>query len=852
MLLEGDCMQSYLYNFVITAVLLALITVSSVPVFAAAAPADTVAKPTSPGMTLTPESIATKGLPGKQGGRTLPAAEAPAQKPAPEGTEAVKPETATESAVTVKEKQEVSEVERAMMESPSGLDKNLSQEFKVDGLRQFGYSFFKPDARGFSPLIDVPVGPEYLLGAGDSIVLSIWGGFDGNYELEVNRSGEIVLPKVGAVKVSGVPFGKLHSLLSGHLAKIFKDFHISLTMGKLRLIKVYLVGEVYSPGDYSISSLSTLINALAAAGGPTKNGTLRAVALKRDGKTVATVDLYDFFARGDKSVDVRLQAGDTIYVPTIGPVAGITGNVRRPGIYELKDDRTLKELIELAGGVTAAGYLQRLQIARVELHDKKVVTDINIDPKISGKTFEETAGTLPLQDMDLVKIFQIDGKLRNYVRVEGHVLRPGDYALKPNMRLAGLLAEATILPEYYSESGQITRITPPYSEYEIINFNLDRALAGDPAENRELHEFDRVKVFSRTEMEETPKVRIAGDVQKPGEYHLLKNMTVRDLVVQAGNPNRTAFMKSAEITRIGQGGDAVSTSSININLGEALKGNAKDNLELQPFDMVMVRRIPNWAEITESYITLKGEFVFPGKYPLYKGEKLSDVIRRAGGFTDKAYLPSAKFTRQYLKDLQQQRSDEILAREESNISKKQGELSAVAASKEELEATKSALEGLQKTVALLKTKRAEGRMVIKLLPEEQLKNSEYNFELIGGDTLEVGIDPRVVSVFGQVYNSTSFLHVKGESVDDYIYKAGGFTRDAEEADTYIIKADGSVNSRQSASFFSSFMSRDLDSGDTLVVPQKIEKIAWIREFKDIATILGQLAIAAGVIIATGL
>lgn len=776
----------------------------------------------------------------------------------------IEPEGATSGRVVKKKdvvrpdgdpKAELSSIEQLMLTSPSGADKIFSQSFKVSVIQQFGYSFFKPEARGFAPITDIPVGPEYVLGSGDRIVVSVWGSLNGTFELEVNRSGEVSLPKVGPVKVAGVPLGRLHSLFSGSLAKIYKDFNISVTMGKLRLIKVYLVGEIRNPGDYTISSLSTVINALSAAGGPTKNGTLRSITIKRDGKTAATVDLYDFFIKGDKSSDIRLQSGDTIFVPPVGPVAGIVGNVRRPAIYELRDEKTLNELVVLAGGITSTGYLQRLQLARVDAHDKKIVTDINIDPKSSGKSLEDASGAIGIQDMDLVKIFPIDSKLRGYVRLEGHLLRPGDYSLRPGMRISDLIREDNLLPEYYSETGQITRLFRPDNHPEVVNFNLKTALAGDRGADLELKEFDRVRVFSRWEMEDQPKVRIGGEIQRPGEYRLLQNMTLRDLLIVAGNPKQTAFMKNAEVTRLSRSGDSVSSFSINVNLEEALKGGAKDNILLQPYDEVVVRKIPNWSESRERYITLKGEVAFPGVYPIFKGEKLSRILRRAGGFTDKAYLPGAKFTREQIKEYQQKRMDEILAREEINITKKQGELAAVAASREELEATKASLEGMMKSLAILKQAKAEGRLVINLPPMDRLENSPFNLEVMGGDTLEIPSDPKVVNVFGQVYNPSSFVYVEGETVADYLAKSGGGTREAENADIYILKADGTVVSRQMAStgfFFGGFMNKPLEPGDTVVVPQKLEKIAWMREIKDVATILGQIALTAGVLIAAGL
>lgn len=750
---------------------------------------------------------------------------------------------------------ELSPIEKVLSEEPTGFDNPQSQKFSLDDFAQFGYNFFRPEAAGAVEQGDVPVGPDYLVGAGDRLTLTLWGSQEGSFELEVSRSGEVVLPKVGALKVAGVSYGQLPGVIRAQLARVLKDFQLSVNMTKLHLIKVYVVGEVKAPGDYNVMSLSTLLNALSAAGGPTKNGSLRQIEVKRDGKLLYNVDLYDFFLKGDKSRDIRLQAGDTIFVPVIGAVAGIAGNVRRPGIYELKGDKSLRELLALSGGINSSGYLQRIQLLRVQNHDKKVISDFSLKPEETGKSLDELAGSIPVQDMDMVKIFPIDQSLRSYLRLTGYLLRPGEYALPTGARISQVLLPDNLLPEYFHEAAELTRLCPPDYHPEKIFFNLGKAMKGDPEHDLLLQEFDVVKVFSRWEMEEVPKVRINGEVQKPGEYRLFQNMTLRDLVMQAGNTKLTAYMKSAEISRIKTTGEKVISYPININLQQALKGEPSQNTLLEPFDEVTIRRIPNWSEETDRYITLKGEFQFPGTYPIYKGEKLSTLIERAGGFTDKAYLKAAKFTRELVREEQQLRMDELLARTEQDIAKKQGELASVATSAEELAATKASLEGLLRTVEKLKASKAEGRMVIRLSELAEFKSSPYDLELMGGDTLNVPKTPNSVMVMGQVYNPTTFVQLPGKDVSFYLEKAGGPTKNAEEDEMYIVRADGTLESRQNHSgflFFNNFNSVKLDSGDAVVVPQKLERTAWMRDIKDIATILGQIALTAGVLVAAGI
>jgi protein involved in polysaccharide export with SLBB domain len=760
--------------------------------------------------------------------------------------------------------EEASPLEKAVFAAETGVEVPRPQPYRVHDLHQFGYNFFRPSAVGFAPLSDVPVGADYSLSPGDRIVLTLWGGVEGTHTLEVNRSGEILLPRVGVVKVAGVSYGDLRRVLKESLSRAFKDFDLNVTMGKLHLTKVYVVGEVKAPGDYNLSPLSTLINALGAAGGPLKSGTLRNIQVRRGSELVQSVDLYDFFLKGDKSRDIRLQPGDTIFVPVIGNVATVDGNVKRPAIYELKGEKNLAELVDLAGGFLSTGYLQRVQITRVEAHAKNLAADFNVDPASAGKPLRETLEAISIQDMDIVKVSPIDNTMRGQVKLVGYALRPGDYALRPGMRLSQLLPKENLLPEYYRDAAKITRLYPPDYHPETIYVNLARALAGDPTQDLELMEFDRVRVFSRWEMEEMPKVRVAGEVQRPGQYPLSDKMTVRDLVLDAGNLKITAYLKDAEINRTERNGEEVSTFPITINLAEALKGSPKDNLALQPLDELTIRQIPNWAEEKERYVSLQGEVRFPGVYPVYKGEKLSAVIERAGGFTPQAYLKGAKFTRRSVQEDQQKRMEEVTRRAEQDLLKKQSELASLSASKEELDATKASLEGVQRSLEKLKGVKAEGRVVIKFAPLAEFRKSLYDLEVMGGDTLQVPRTPNSVNIMGQVYNPTTLIHLKGKQASYYLGKAGGPTREAEEDDMYIVRSDGSITSRQQGSFgfrfddasyswkLGSFLSLEMDPGDTLVVPQKLEHIAWMREIKDITTILSQIALTAGVMVAAGL
>jgi len=331
-------------------------------------------------------------------------------------------------------------------------------------------------------------------------------------------------------------------------------------------------------------------------------------------------------------------------------------------------------------------------------------------------------------------------------------------------------------------------------------------------------------------------------------------MTLRDLIFAAGNVKKTAYLQNAEITRTIIDRSGVKSHIINVDLGQALKGDPQANIPITEFDEVVVRRVPEWKDVTDRYCTLSGEVRFPGVYPIIRGETLSSVIERAGGFTGKAYLRGAKFTRKLTREIQQKRMDEVITRTEQDLMRKQQELSSVAASKEELEATKATLEGMRASLEKLRQAKAEGRVSISITSLKDLQESLYDLELQGGDALEIPQSSKSVMVFGEVYNPTTVIESPGATVGDYLKKAGGPTTNADEAEMYVVLADGTVVSKREMGgiFFNPFKSYTLQAGDAIVVPQRLEKVAWMRDLKDLAYIIGQTALAAGVLVAAGL
>ena len=726
-------------------------------------------------------------------------------------------------------------------------------------LTQFGYNLFRATVSTFAPVTDVPVGPEYIIGPGDSFNISLWGRIERLYQAEVDRNGEITLPKIGTLKVWGLTFSELRKYLLRKFSRHYKGFHMNVVMGRLRTIRVFVIGEVVTPGSYTLSSLATVYNALFAAGGPSKRGTMRNIQLIRNGKVIRTIDLYDFLLKGDKSQDQRLQSGDTIFGPIIGPVVGIAGNVMRPAIYEIQDKMTLGELFDLAGGVTPIGYLQRVQIERIVAHEKRIVEDFDLAQYAREGDFPKLK--IILQDRDLVKVFPILPTTQEVVYLEGHVRRPGGYEFKEGMKLLDLIPSFDeLLPEPYLDYADIIRLIPPDFHPETISFNLGNLLRGDLSQNIELKEHDRVTIYSRESLQEVPQVTIGGEVQSPGKYRLVENMRVKELIYNAGNLKRSAYVSEAEITRMIKTEKGVTSKVININLGEALRENPEHNIPLKEDDYLLVRQVPGWY--IEKTVTLEGEVKFPGVYSFSKGERLSSVIERAGGFTEHAYLKGAFFTRESARRIQEERIKGFIDRLEEGILTAQARLAEASVSGADAKGLEQSLAAKRELLRKTRAAQVTGRVVIALDSLDKFKGSKYDMELEDGDTLTIPPMPWIVNVLGSVYNPTSIVYTRGKRADFYVNKVGGPTSDAEEGEMYIVKADGTIISKtQKGGFGLSWDSEDrrwvsggfasarIDPGDSILVPSKVTRFVWKRELMDWTTILYQLAVTTGVIVA---
>lgn len=693
----------------------------------------------------------------------------------------------------------------------------------LSDLKVFGHEVFsKSTAPSLSSNGHVSVPANYPIGSGDEIVILLWGRINEEYRLTVDRDGKIKIPRLGPVSVRGLPFSAAQKNIVDRMQTI-EGVQASVTMGELRSIQIYVVGEVKTPGMYTVSALTNITNALFSAGGPKPDGSLRNIQLKRNGKTVAKIDFYDFLLRGANKTTIRLRPGDVIFVPVATQMAAIAGNVRRSAFYELERKTSLSDLIELAGGITPAAWVNRIQIERFEENKYQVVLDLTaeVDRKIPN---------VEINDGDVVKIFPVVIKDQNAVYLSGNVLRPGKYEYSPDMKVGDLLPNREeILPETYFRYAIIRRRPPPHFKESIIPFDLGLALE-DPAssENLQLEPLDEVIVYHRDFFEPDRSVSIGGAVTTPLTTELLQNMTVRDLVIKAGGLREDASPSRGELYRRKLDGDFVSTERISFCVECALEDDPGHNLVLQKSDRVFIRQKKGWED--ERTVELQGEVVFPGSYVLLEGETLGDLIERAGGFTEEAYLEAAVLTRNSVKELERRRMQDYIQRLENDMMKLSGEL----VSKEKPDEAQAII----KQQAMLRQQLQEiepvGRVVVDLEREQE----QRKLILENGDQLLVPKQKNTVSVFGEVFNPSTFtLDDRNLEAKHYIQLAGGYKEHANKRDVYIIKANGSVRTKRMVRI----NSYELSPGDAIVVPQRIRYVNGFKLFMDAISSIVQVS-----------
>src|SRR5580704_4845954 len=524
---------------------------------------------------------------------------------------------------------------------PSLYDLYAQYSKRTPRLERFGEDVFINGTGNLDELpMDLPAGPDYVVGPGDGLTISLTGGISQRLERVVDREGRIALPEVGAVEVSGRSRGDVQHLVQTVLRGQFRGVDADVSLSRIRTVRVYVTGDVERPGPYDVSSLSTPLNALYLAGGPTSEGSLRVVLHYRGKQLVQEVDLYDLLLHGVRGDVQRLQAGDTIQVPPLKGQVTIEGMVRRPAVYELNGEKDLAEALELAGGVLPSGTLRHVDVERVESHQDRTMLRLDIPETNSDASVNKALEDFVVQDGDKIKITPILPYADKTVYLDGHVSRPGKFAYTDGMKITDLIKTyKDLLPEPSISHAEIIRLSQPDFAPEVLTFNLGDALAGKE-HDLVLKPFDIVRVFGRFDFEDPPVITVTGEVRDPGD-HLTNGVAhLRDAIYLAGGTTRDALLADAQVFRkTGDGKMEVSK----VNLAKALEGDAKDNIVLEPKDRVFIHRDLN--KLDPPTVAIEGEVARPGKYPLGDNMTAAALVRLAGGFKRGAYKEEADLTR---------------------------------------------------------------------------------------------------------------------------------------------------------------------------------------------------------------
>jgi polysaccharide biosynthesis/export protein len=523
---------------------------------------------------------------------------------------------------------------------PSLYDMYLQAVPRPPAVERFGMQVFENGTRDLQQIpLDLPVGPEYVLGSGDAVEVDLWGGVSHRFYQTVDREGRISLPEVGPVLVAGKSLAEVQQSVQKILRTQFRDVSADISLARLRTIRVYVVGDVVRPGAYDIGSLSTPLNALFAAGGPTRRGSLRILKHNRGNQLVQEVDVYDLLLHGVKGDIQRLENGDTVMVPPLGPEVTIEGMVRRPAIYEQKDEKSLADVIALAGGLLPTATLRHIEIQRVVAHDKETMLSLDIPADDPTGDATKQLDTFRVHDGDKIRIYPITPYAQDAVYLEGHVIRPGKYSYRDGMRLTDLIASyKDLLPEPAMEYGEIIHLSEPDFRPTVESFDLAKALA-DPSKAPALRPLDTVQIFSRYDFENPPVVSVLGDVRAPGTYRTSGDIHLSDAIHLAGGLTPDAETLDAQVFRYMPDS---TLKILNVRLDGALAGNPQDNVVLRPRDRVLVHR--NTAATDPATVYVKGEVDRPGRYPLTADMRVSDLVRAAGGLKQSADTSTADLT----------------------------------------------------------------------------------------------------------------------------------------------------------------------------------------------------------------
>ena len=735
----------------------------------------------------------------------------------------------------------------------------------------FGQSLFTQAPTTFAPVDLMQVPNDYVIGPGDELQIKIWGQVEANLRVVVDRSGQIYIPRVGQVAVAGIHYGDLENSLRTDISRVFKNFNLTVNMGRLRTIQVFVVGEARYPGTYTISSLSSLVNAIFASGGPAPQGSLRHIEVRRNGATISDFDFYDLLIKGDKSKDVRLESGDVLYIPHVGPLVAISGSVNTPGIYEVKENPTLSDLIHIAGDLSTVADTNKITIDRFVEHHARQTLEFPYDTQSRAE---------PLKDGDIVRVFSVVPRFVDTVTLRGNVANPGRYPWKPGMRIRDLIPDSQALltrnywrdragivngraTEYPIRSPQPTYTTRPQYQQEPSGIAPVAGAASQnqyPTANSNVNAPGYVQEPGASNLAETGALQSETYNQNQYRQTVSPSRLPQQQSLQPLAPSVSAVRDIAEDVRryapeinwdyaIIQRVNPVDLSSKLLWMSPRkaiIEKDEQSNVELQAGDIVTIF---SQADISvpqadkSQYIIVEGEVMRPGIYKLEANETLRELLERAGGLTPNAYVYGTQFTRESARVDQQKSIDELARTLDVQIRQS---ATAIAASANPGDVNQ--IVGAQQAIVnQLRTTRASGRVALAVKPKDKSVNDFPDLVLEDRDRLLIPHVPSTVSVVGNVYNPGSFIFEPRNTAGAYLQVAGKGKPQSDMHHAFVLRANGFVVAANDVNGLfsgSKFERIHLYPGDQIIVPYKLPTGSFVRGLRDWSQIASQLALTA--------
>jgi protein involved in polysaccharide export with SLBB domain len=715
-------------------------------------------------------------------------------------------------------------------------------------LNVYGRQLFDQPPSTFAPLEHIPVPANYVVGPGDELLIRVWGKIDLDGHVTVDRNGQISLPRVGTLTVAGLRYEQLDSFLRNAVGNLYKDFELNVTMGRLRSIQVFVLGSARQPGAYTVSSLSTLVNALFASGGPSAAGTMRRIQLRRGDQVLTEFDVYDLLRRGDKSHDVQLLPGDVIYIPPIGPQVAIVDNVNDPGIFELKGDTTIAEALANAGGLTSLARVDRAILERIENHTRRRVDEFPLDASGLQRT---------LMDGDLLRIGLISPRFENSVTLRGNVARPGRFLWHEGMRISDVIPSRDVLITRRHWNQHNSLAAPPTNQTPASDLasgrvegdqqrypSEDQRLSDDPRyapDGQQDYPPDNLQTYppgasnpDRLRARQADQLApLTGDGSSPRgapvhhehwDQQTPQSATPRtDVIDDLALTDAEINWDYAVIERL----DAVdlSTRLVSFNLARAIDDpSSADNQFLKAGDVVTIfsrRDLPLPLDKHSSFIRVGGEVAVPGVYRVEPGETLRSLVERAGGLTPHSYLYASQLTRVSTRRAQETELRLSINQMQRDVMSKYAAAPSVGTNAVEQQAQLSAQQAVLNQLSAV---HPTGRIVLDMKPTAASVADIPDFPLEDGDSYYVPPRLGTVQVAGAVYNQNAFRYQPRKQVAAYLADAGGPNRQADKKHAFVIRADGTVVARQSQSMLwhNDFESLTLLPGDSIVIPTKFK------------------------------